>query len=542
MALDVDALLRVAPESTCMPNAAIDPEQSYEDGNDAASHVSRSDDEMPEHAARRHYVDVGASKMRKARLTDSDALSRGKYSGVKTSRAEMFGDDGEDDVDVDDDDEDGEEEEKEDLAMDDLGEDNDDDDESEESDAYDAPEHTDRDDGDEVSEVEEFDDDDGDDGQVQSDSDDEEVLDESDSNSVDAYESDVPGRTPDAVPRGTKRRADAPEAAPGGNNGDLLAQLQTRQAQDVRKGRDVQKQVRAWEQALRTRIAMQKTNTQVGRLPPSQDVAACLDAAPEARTALDAAAADLEVMASTLLLIRMRLWEQNLPALRDVLASRVNTEASASKAARDLEAAIEPHRRMLLSRWSNKIAAAPDSRNAPGAKLQLRAMNQGVVEQMDQALSGDGLARLVERTRVWRATDVDRVGGATPAVADARAAQDADVFDDSDFYAQLLRDLVDNAGLVQAGTSAFASDALHAKKRKRAVDVRASKGRRIRYQVIDKVQNFMPPIPRVTWSDDQAERLFARLAGARPDTDEADDAVPAAPEPLPVADGFRLFA
>ena len=46
----------------------------------------------------------------------------------------------------------------------------------------------------------------------------------------------------------------------------------------------------------------------------------------------------------------------------------------------------------------------------------------------------------------------------------------------------------------------------------------------------------------MTWSDDQAERLFARLAGARPDTDEADDAVPAAPEPLPVADGFRLFA
>ncbi|KAI3626401.1 hypothetical protein CBS9595_001762 [Malassezia furfur] len=534
MALDVDALLRVAPESTCAPNAAIDPEQAYEDGNDAASDASGSDNEMPEQAARRHYVDVGASKLRKARLTDSDALDRGRYSGVKTSRAEMFGDDDEEEV--------SDEDEDEDEAMEDLDDEEDEkSDESDESDAYDAPEHIDHDDGNDVSEVEEFDDDDGDDGQVSSESDDEEVLDESDSDGADASESDAFNGTLDAAPRGTKRRADVSDAASGGGSSDLLAQLQTRQAQDMRKGRDVQKQVRAWEQALRTRIAMQKTNTQVGRLPPSHDVAACLDTAPEARAALDAAAVDLEDMASTLLSIRMRLWEQNLPALRDVLAARVNTEASASKAVRDLEAAIEPHRRMLLSRWSNKIAAAPDSRNAPGAKLQLRAMNQGVVEQMDQALSGDGLARLVERTRVWRATDVDRVGGATTETADARSAQDADVFDDSDFYAQLLRDLVDNAGLVQAGTSAFASDALHAKKRKRAVDVRASKGRRIRYQVLDKVQNFMPPIPRVTWSDDQAERLFARLAGARPDA-EADEAAPEAPEALPVADGFRLFA
>ncbi|WFC93590.1 rRNA-processing protein bfr2 [Malassezia brasiliensis] len=528
MALDVDALLRVAPET-------IDPEQAYEDGNDAVSDGSGSDSEMPEQAARRHYVDVGASKMRKARLTDSDALDHGRYSGVKTSRAEMFGDDDEEEDEEEDEDQGGDE------ALEDL---DDEEEESDESNAYDALEHTDRDDGDEVSEADEFDDDDGDDGQVSSESDDEEVLDESGSDAADASASDASSDKSDVTPHGTKRRADKPDAKAGADSGDLLSQLQTRQAQDVRKGRDVQKQVHAWEQALRTRIAMQKINTQVGRLPPSHDVAACLDAAPEARAALDTAAADLEEIASTLLSIRMRLWEQNLPALRDVLATRVNTEASASKAVRDLEAAIEPHRRMLLSRWSNKIAAAPDSRNAPGAKLQLRAMNQGVVEQMDQALSGDGLARLVERTRVWRATDVDRVGGATPVAADARAAQDVDVFDDSDFYAQLLRDLVDNAGLVQAGTSAFANEALHAKKRKRAVDVRASKGRRIRYQVLDKVQNFMPPIPRVTWSDDQAERLFARLAGARPEA-EADDGAseaPEAPEALPVADGFRLFA
>lgn len=120
------------------------------------------------------------------------------------------------------------------------------------------------------------------------------------------------------------------------------------------------------------------------------------------------------------------------------------------------------------------------------------------------------------------------------------------MFDDSDFYSQLLRDLIDNAGIMEAGTSSAATDALHTRKRKRNVDVRASKGRRLRYDVMEKVQNFMPRIPKTAWDEAQTERPFSRLAsvtGAPSNASAAKETIP----PQDVADlsahgdGFRLL-
>ena len=50
-------------------------------------------------------------------------------------------------------------------------------------------------------------------------------------------------------------------------------------------------------------------------------------------------------------------------------------------------------------------------------------------------------------------------------------------------------------------------------KRKKTVDTRASKGRKLRYQVHEKLQNFMVPIPtqRGAWHDEQIDELFASL-------------------------------
>ena len=79
---------------------------------------------------------------------------------------------------------------------------------------------------------------------------------------------------------------------------------------------------------------------------------------------------------------------------------------------------------------------------------------------------------------------------------------------------------------------------LQSRKRKRNVDVRASKGSRIRYDVIEKVQNFMPPIPRVTWDDAQAERLFARLASVVPQGKAAETPVD---EDVQIDEEFRLL-
>ena len=284
----------------------------------------------------------------------------------------------------------------------------------------------------------------------------------------------------------------------------------------------------------------QKILTAVSRLPPPVLLSEYFEETPNARDEIDAAAAELEDIATQMLELRLYLWKQNFSSMSADLSKNVRVDASASRALEDLEHVLEPHINTLLTRWSNKISSAPHSRNSSSSsRLQLRAMNQNVVDQIRLALAGDGMDRLVQRTQVWRADDMDRLGVIATTSQESRPT-DTEVFDDSDFYAQLLRDLIDNAGIMETGASNAASDALMSRKRKRNVDVRASKGRRLRYEVMEKVQNFMPPIPRVTWDDAQTERLFSQLASTT--TASSDTKEPESDEPTwSENDGFRLL-
>lgn len=91
---------------------------------------------------------------------------------------------------------------------------------------------------------------------------------------------------------------------------------------------------------------------------------------------------------------------------------------------------------------------------------------------------------------------------------DQEEAAAQDIFDDRDFYVQLLREMLAAGGSSGSGGVGLAGDdaaELRAKlqgrraaKRQKLADVerRASKGRKIRYVPIEKLQNFMAPRPR----------------------------------------------
>lgn len=377
----------------------MDPDKEYETPPSSSDEESASEEEFD---GRQHYVDVGPSEMRRrARLTESDKLDQARYKGEKVSRKDMF----KDDLDASDD-----------VAS-----------------ASDSAE----DDDDHPDEVYE---DADDDKEVENDEPDQKVT----SSHVHKEHASPEGVLSTAATLNSQEQ----------ESRTLLQQLQAQRIQDAKKGRHVQKQIRNWEKALRLRIALQKVITGLARLPPPEKMDDYLAVAPGTAEDVDVCAAELEALAHTLLSVRLHLWKQNMPGMATELDS-VNTEASSGKALYDLEALVEPRRRSLLSRWSSKISAAPDSRSASATtRLQLRAMNQSVVEQMDQALAGDGMDRLVDRTRVWRGDETARLGRSEP-VAETRARPtDVHVFDDSDFYAQLLRDLIDHASMVE-GTLAY---------------------------------------------------------------------------------------
>ncbi|CAO1617100.1 unnamed protein product [Parajaminaea phylloscopi] len=178
----------------------------------------------------------------------------------------------------------------------------------------------------------------------------------------------------------------------------------------------------------------------------------------------------------------------------------------------------------------------------------LKALNQSINKQVDSAMVGEGGERLVDRTRRFRGDASSRIGTAFLA-QDASGATgqeestdglstshrrevpaDPETFDDSDFYSSLLRSLIDssasgNVGSSVAGDGASAS-LFHPRTntKSRGIDTRASKGRKLRFEVVEKVANFMPRIEnRERWTADMKERLFDILPGRSATAGDDDD-------------------
>ena len=94
----------------------------------------------------------------------------------------------------------------------------------------------------------------------------------------------------------------------------------------------------------------------------------------------------------------------------------------------------------------------------------------------------------------------------------------------------LLKELLEqrSADLSASGTAEFVVQApwqvAREAKTKKVVDTKASKGRRLRYTVHEKLQNFMAPEDRGLWGERQRDELFSSLFGQRLGLGEHDEA------------------
>lgn len=82
---------------------------------------------------------------------------------------------------------------------------------------------------------------------------------------------------------------------------------------------------------------------------------------------------------------------------------------------------------------------------------------------------------------MWRNKGV-RMGG------EVMEEQDEEVFDDTDFYQQLLRDVIDSRNGERGGQDWMAAQ--KERKKKKNVDTKASKGRKLRYDFVASTQIF----------------------------------------------------
>lgn len=313
----------------------------------------------------------------------------------------------------------------------------------------------------------------------------------------------------------------------------IVATISQAAKADAEKGQAVRQQRRAFDALLNIRIRLQKALVAANSIDTVEEPAA------EHKKPYEAA----EEAAIKLLNSIDGFRRSMLPDVAKVKVGekrkRDFESDEASQAIWDgmdeTEALALAHRRKVLDKWSSKVrstAAMTTSRKLGPAT------SQSLVSILDDQLLGSS-DRLIKRTRTPRSC--------APVQAAKKVAEDAAIYDDADFYQLLLKELVDQRTLDSAsGTTDGAGvtvrwAALKEAKTRKQVDRKASKGRKLRFTVHEKLQNFMAPEDRRSWEQDAIDRFFGTLFGQKMELGE-DEASDEEMGGASVADeGLRLF-
>merc|ERR1711915_720244 len=96
---------------------------------------------------------------------------------------------------------------------------------------------------------------------------------------------------------------------------------------------------------------------------------------------------------------------------------------------------------------------------------------------------------------------------------------DPNIFDDDDFYHQLLRELIERKTNNSSDQAQVSRQWLEVQKLrtklKKKVDTKASKGRKVRYDIHAKLVNFMAPVYDRDDREETKTELFSSLFGVK---------------------------
>jgi protein AATF/BFR2 len=274
---------------------------------------------------------------------------------------------------------------------------------------------------------------------------------------------------------------------------------------DAEKGRAVKEQKATFDSLLSSRIKLQKalvsTNTLLGTEHGElhEELARAkiaLEAAETAARAYWSSVSDLRDQ-----MIAARTGEKRKRASYD----QHTTIERLWRHTQEQEDSFNPHRKVTLQKWSSKIedkSAPADRRNVNQSTNQPK-----ILDAIQEHLSDR--ERLLKRAHTPRSC--------APLQLARGVSVDEKIYDDADFYGLLLKELLEqkNQDSMGAANVELNFDVRREAKARKNVDTKASKGRKLRYTVHEKLQNFMAPEDRGSWSERKADELFGNLFGRR---------------------------
>ncbi|KIV83528.1 hypothetical protein PV11_05548 [Exophiala sideris] len=328
-------------------------------------------------------------------------------------------------------------------------------------------------------------------------------LDMDDEEDDDEEQDDDESVSSTSTPHKTARNADREELRKAAfSTAGLASALSAGANADVQKGKAVKQQRQTFDRLLDSRIKLQKGLTAMNDI--SDIILSDDELKQAAQQAEDAALA----LWSTIDAIRRTILSSNKPDSDSASASRKRPFTATRSTPTEelweqtssLDADISSLRRTTLDKWHAKTQPVIDT--APRSKL---------------LGSSQSRSRLTDVLDTYLATESGKLSTAS--------VPSPGTFDDGPFYQALLRDLIASRSASNAGVSSepFLPTKLHVSGSKgKKVDTKASKGRKVRYTVHEKLENFMAPEDRSTWEDAARREFFASLFGNAGALDEAD--------------------
>ncbi|KAK5652802.1 hypothetical protein OQA88_9658 [Cercophora sp. LCS_1] len=344
--------------------------------------------------------------------------------------------------------------------------------------------------GEEDDDEEDDDDDEGSDGMEDEDDEDEDEDDE------DENEDDEDGDKDN----GDDEHADLKRIMGEGQKA-IVDTMSQKAKEDAAKGAAIRVQRRAFDSILNLRIRLQKamvaTNT-FNMVESSESPSKPYQAAEEAAVKLW----------NTIDSVRHSFLPEG-KAKAGMKRKRIELDTSSQDiwdSMQEIEKAATAHRRKVLDKWSSRVRSASA---AVSTRRLVDNANQTLLAVLDdQMVASD---RLVKKARAPRSC--------APAQAAKKVEEDREIYDDADFYQLLLKELVDQRSLDTGAPGESIPTvrwaALKEAKTRKQVDRKASKGRKLRFTVHEKLQSFMAPEDRRQWEEHAIDRFFGTLFGQK---------------------------
>ncbi|KAI9218449.1 apoptosis antagonizing transcription factor-domain-containing protein [Blastocladiella britannica] len=311
---------------------------------------------------------------------------------------------------------------------------------------------------------------------------------------------------------------------------------------DSEKGQHIRAQMAITDALLDLRIRLQKAVAAANMAPNPTEIPDFVAASTDGAVARELAAtqAALASLAYDLATVHRTMADTH-PALSEVVIATVPELGRRKRARpadlhdadtlselwadeREFSARTKPWRMDALDKWHDKVNATAGLQL--NAAKKFKAINASFTTQVASLMSDRD--RLLSRTRLKRFNEpilslvvaegdveattagetqsgrekelVDEYDEAAEHRGSARTLRNSSydyIYDDSDFYASQLKDLIDRKLADAPAAQAAHHAALRASRIKRKVDTRASKGRALRFHVHDKIANYMAASPIV---------------------------------------------